>query len=314
MINKIKNSTEVVGKLFGFGRFGLEKVERDGVTKIQGSILILINEETQACVEMHFMPQPQVWGTGNVNKNYELLEQIINNKDEVTYEKVKEEAINLKVTGSLNVNDFYIEPKGKTEFIYVEEPQIKTGFVSIDNKQNAKAVFQLEGLFMGIEDEIKDDEVTGNKIVKMGLIDTYRNTISAFKLKITPTQENGPEGIATIETYVPNETIVCLSGIICCDVVTVDKPVEMVFGPSQMSSYQKDEKYFLITGAEVAKSRDGLISDEELEELIKNKNIVKEEALQRKLRNKKAGGPTPQASKPAGQIVKTANAAAKFNF
>ena len=75
MINKVTNECNISGKLYGFGRFGLKKDEKDG--KIRGSITVLTDAETQNVVEINFLPQSPTYKSGKDNNNYSVLEQII---------------------------------------------------------------------------------------------------------------------------------------------------------------------------------------------------------------------------------------------
>ena len=119
MINKVTNECNISGKLYGFGRFGLKKDEKD--KKIRGSITVLTDAETQNVVEINFLPQSPTYKNGKDNNNYSVLEQII--EEEKTVERVGEkDAISVRVSCSLSTNRFLI----KTFALFVVEINMNT--------------------------------------------------------------------------------------------------------------------------------------------------------------------------------------------
>lgn len=242
MINKVTNECNISGKLYGFGRFGLKKDEKDG--KIRGSIVVLTDAETQNVVEINFLPQSPTYKSGKDNNNYTVLNEIIT--EEKTVEKVGEkDAISVRVSCSLSTNPYYT--KQNDEYVLSEPAQIKGNFIHIDAKAKPSAVFNIDCLVQSIAPEVNfSGEETSNRILNVQVFDDYRKLFFPLKFKMEM-----PEGIAFIEReYVQGESYVTLSGEIINRTVE-QAPAEnedMGFGERAQVNRPRTIREYLITG------------------------------------------------------------------
>lgn len=256
MIKEVTNECNISGKLYGFGRFGLKKDEKDG--KIRGSITVLTDAETQNVVEINFLPQSPTYKSGKVNNNYSVLEQII--EEEKTVEKVGEkDAISVRVSCSLSTNPYYT--KQNDEYVLSEPMQIKGNFIHIDAKAKPSAVFNVDCLIQNIIPEVNfNGEETSNRILNVKVFDDYRKFFFPLRFKMEM-----PEGIAFIEReYVDGESYVTLSGeIINRTVEQVNSGSEnMGFGERAQVNKPRTIREYLITGG--TSPRELLMDEEEM--------------------------------------------------
>ena len=306
MSRKVKNEVKINGKLFSFGRFGLAK---DDEGRIRGSIMVLTDEDTENTIEVGFIPQSPTYKSGKENTTYKLLEKIIN--EEPTIEKVgKDKAMDLRIDARMVPNIFYMSEKPGSDVLRcVESYQVQASFIHEDNRVKPRADFSIDCLFFGIEDKLtRDCEPSGNKVVKVGIIDDYRDSILHLKMEL-----RDPDGIAFMESayFTPQETILSLDGEVINGIVTREEKVETGFGTPKINTKEVNEKTILITSAGFP--YENFVTEEELKGYEDNRKKQMAEAESRardRLASKKA---TPAAFGAATSASVTVNKT-KTNF
>ena len=262
MINKVVNECNISGKLYGFGRFGLE--EKDG--KIRGSVMVLTDGPTQNIVEVNFIPQAPKYKSGKDNNNYKVLKQIID--EELTVEKVGERAAcSVRIASNLTVNTYYRKTE-QNEYVLSETPQVRGNFIHIDSKAQPDASFNIDCLIQDMVDEVNTQgEETGNKIFKVRVFDDYRKMFFPlqFVMKL-------PEGIDFATTnYEPGSSYVNLSGrIINKTLEPVQSNADMGFGQHAQMGQPRTIREYEITGGTVP--RELPMTDDEVKEVKLNRD------------------------------------------
>lgn len=255
MINKAQNDGTVSGKLYGFGRFGLEKIEKDGEIKIRGSINVLTDEVTNNVVEVNFLPQSPTYKSGKTNNNFKVLEKIINAKDTGTVEAVGvSKAISVRMTASLSTNPYYTKEETEADGYRLVEPfQIKGNFIHIDDAAKPYCGFNVDCLIKDITDGKNSDGVEdGSKVLKVDVFDDYRQFF--FPLTLQVEDMAGASYIST--TYSAGEkedaTYATLTIKPVSTTVEVTSSEEMGFGESAVTT-QRSIRKLVVIGAKPPK-------------------------------------------------------------
>ena len=302
MINNIVNECTVSGYLYGFGRFGL--TERDG--KIGGSLVVLVDENTDTTVEVNFIPQSPTYKSGKENNTYSALKELM--EKEPTIEKVgKEKAAKVRCNCRITTNPYYSVPKGRAGAgLELHEPmQIQGSFLHVDNKVEPYVGFNVDVLIEDIAEIEKNDEPTGEYMVSMKTYDDYRKFFRPLKMKITD-----PSGIAVIQQNLQTEEhyYTTISGTIVSKTVHREKGnSDMAFGSVATISKDYTTTDILIIGATPAKEFP--VTEEEAQTLKNNRTTFLNERKQ-KAEEKNSATPTSKE----GVATTTFAAGSKFSF
>ena len=304
MINKVVNECTVSGYLYGFGRF--EPAERDG--KISGSIVVLVNEETDTTVEVNFVSQSPTYKSGKENNTYLALKELI--AKEPTIEKVgKEKAAKVRCNCRITTNPYYSVPKGNpgASLELHEYMQIQGSFLHLDDNVKPYIGFNVDVLIEDITEIERNDEPTGEYMVSMKTYDDYRKFFRPLKMKITD-----PSGIAVIQQNLQTEEYyyTTISGTIASKTVRREKGnSDMAFGSVATVSRDYTTTDILIIGATAAKEFP--VTEEEAQTLKNNRTTFLNERKQ-KAEERNASTSTPTSTE--GVATTTFAPGSKFSF
>lgn len=304
MINKVVNECTVSGYLYGFGRF--EPAERDG--KISGSIVVLVNEETDTTVEVNFVSQSPTYKSGKENNTYLALKELI--AKEPTIEKVgKEKAAKVRCNCKITTNPYYSVPKGNpgAGLELHEYMQIQGSFLHIDDNVKPYIGFNVDVLIEDITEIERNDEPTGEYMVSMKTYDDYRKFFRPLKMKITD-----PSGVAVIQQNLQTEEYyyTTISGTIASKTVRREKGnSDMAFGSVATVSRDYTTTDILIIGATAAKEFP--VTEEEAQTLKNNRTTFLNERKQ-KAEERNASTSTPTSTE--GVATTTFAPGSKFSF
>lgn len=304
MINKVVNECTVSGYLYGFGRF--EPAERDG--KISGSIVVLVNEETDTTVEVNFVSQSPTYKSGKENNTYLALKELI--AKEPTIEKVgKEKAAKVRCNCRITTNPYYSVPKGNpgAGLELHEYMQIQGSFLHLDDNVKPYIGFNVDVLIEDITEIERNDEPTGEYMVSMKTYDDYRKFFRPLKMKITD-----PSGIAVIQQNLQTEEYyyTTISGTIASKTVRREKGnSDMAFGSVATVSRDYTTTDILIIGATAAKEFP--VTEEEAQTLKNNRTTFLNEKKQ-KAEERNASTSTPTSTE--GVATTTFAPGSKFSF
>lgn len=304
MINKVVNECTVSGYLYGFGRF--EPAERDG--KISGSIVVLVNEETDTTVEVNFVSQSPTYKSGKENNTYLALKELI--AKEPTIEKVgKEKAAKVRCNCKITTNPYYSVPKSNpgAGLELHEYMQIQGSFLHIDDNVKPYIGFNVDVLIEDITEIERNDEPTGEYMVSMKTYDDYRKFFRPLKMKITD-----PSGIAVIQQNLQTEEYyyTTISGTIASKTVRREKGnSDMAFGSVATVSRDYTTTDILIIGATAAKEFP--VTEEEAQTLKNNRTTFLNERKQ-KAEERNASTSTPTSTE--GVATTTFAPGSKFSF
>ena len=303
MIEKVTNECIISGKLYGFGRFGLNK-DQEGT--IKGSVIVATDVDCLNTVEVSFLPQKEKYKNGKDNNNYKVLDKII--KEQKTVENVGENsAFKVRVTGSLTTNTYYT--KVEDDFILVEDFQVKGNFIHIDDKAKFDCGFNIDCLIQSIETELNTEGIeTERRTINVKVFDDYRKFFFPLTFKI-----DMPEGIAYMETeYLPGESYATLSGeIVNKSIEAPQQSTGMGFGESAQVNKPRTVREIMITGAK--SPMEFILTEDEIAEVQKNReNFLAENKNRAIEKSKKTNTTTNTGFQTTSNVVKTTDK--KYEF
>lgn len=249
-LNRVKITGYVYQLCNNRGRDGLRtgvtgpNSKAPGTDFISGTIEILTDLDTMNVVPVHFTYVTPTYSSKKINRNYNVLASLLEDYADQTYLDVGENAVVVSIDGSLALDDFPAQDGSM-----VSTPKVEASFVSIvkgpfvfENKFEADMLITRATLV-----EADDEQGIKEHLKLRGCVFDYRNAILPMDFKLTD-----PTGIAYIENCEPsssNPIIVNTWGKMIYNSVTIETPVESIFGEPQVSTRTKRTREILVEGA-----------------------------------------------------------------
>lgn len=249
-LNKAKISGYVYQLCNNRGRDGLKagvtgpNSKAPGTEFISGTIEVLTDLDTMNVVPVHFTYVTPIYASKKPNRNYNALLSLLEDYSEQTYLDVGEDAVKVSIDGSLALDDFPAQDGSM-----VSSPKIEGSFISIQKGPvTFKNQFDADILITTIN-RVEADEEQGieDHLKVRGCVFDFRNAVLPMTFKLTD-----PTGIAYLENCEPsssNPIIVNTWGKVIYNSVTIETPVESIFGEPQVSTRTKRTRDMLIEGA-----------------------------------------------------------------
>lgn len=235
MKSKWKNAVEVQGYIFNFGnderrqlkeRISGPNSAHPGTEYIQGELNVATDDEASNVVTIWFQYVPKVWPAKNgkperENPTYAELARLINTAK--TFESDGTAATKVRVSGNLDVNDFYTR-----EGELASPKRIRGGFVHILNGPISPnpATFDIECILsQAINKEVEDGD---DYLTLKGYTFDFRNSILPFEVNVRI-----PAAIAYFENQEisnSNPLVTNIKGNIVSAIVNKEVEVESAFG------------------------------------------------------------------------------------
>lgn len=235
MKSKWKNAVEVQGYIFNFGnderrqlkeRISGPNSKNPGTEYIQGELNIATDDEASNVVTVWFQYVPKVWPAKNgkperENPTYAELARLIDTAK--TFESDGIAATKVRVSGNLDVNDFYTR-----EGELASPKRISGSFVHILNGPISPnpATFDIECLLsQAINKEVEDGD---DYLTLKGYTFDFRNSILPFEVNVRI-----PAAIAYFEGQDisnSNPLVTNIKGNIVSAIVNKEVEVESAFG------------------------------------------------------------------------------------
>ena len=235
MKSKWKNAVEVQGYIFNFGnderrqlkeRISGPNSAHPGTEYIQGELNVATDDEASNVVTIWFQYVPKVWPAKNgkperENPTYAELARLINTAK--TFESDGTAATKVRVSGNLDVNDFYTR-----EGELASPKRIRGGFVHVLNGPISPnpATFDIECILsQAINKEVEDGD---DYLTLKGYTFDFRNSILPFEVNVRI-----PAAIAYFENQEisnSNPLVTNIKGNIVSAIVNKEVEVESAFG------------------------------------------------------------------------------------
>lgn len=235
MKTRWKNNTEVQGYIFNFGnderrqlkeRISGPNSAHPGTEYIQGELNVATDDEASNVVTIWFQYVPKVWPAKNgkperENPTYAELARLINTAK--TFESDGTAATKVRVSGNLDVNDFYTR-----EGELASPKRIRGGFVHVLNGPISPnpATFDIECILsQAINKEVEDGD---DYLTLKGYTFDFRNSILPFEVNVRI-----PAAIAYFENQEisnSNPLVTNIKGNIVSAIVNKEVEVESAFG------------------------------------------------------------------------------------
>lgn len=235
MKSKWKNAVEVQGYIFNFGNSEREMLKEcisgpnathPGTQYIRGTLNVATDDEASNVVTIWFQYVPKVWPAKNgkperENPTYTELARLIDTAK--TFESDGVAATKVRVSGNLDVNDFYTR-----EGELASPKRIRGGFVHVLNGpiSSNPATFDIECILsQAINKEVEDGD---DYLTLKGYTFDFRNAVLPFEVNVRI-----PAAIAYFEGQDISNTnplVTNIKGNIVSAIVNKEVEVESAFG------------------------------------------------------------------------------------
>lgn len=235
MKSKWKNAVEIQGYIFNFGNSDREMLKEcisgpnsahPGTEYIRGTVNIATDDEASNVVTIWFQYVPKVWPAKNgkperENPTYTELARLIDTAK--TFESDGVAATKVRVSGNLDVNDFYTR-----EGELASPKRIRGGFVHVLNGpiSSNPATFDIECILsQAIHKEVEDGD---DYLTLKGYTFDFRNAVLPFEVNVRI-----PAAIAYFEGQDISNTnplVTNIKGNIVSAIVNKEVEVESAFG------------------------------------------------------------------------------------
>lgn len=238
-LRQAKNSVTIEGIL---KENNLEcKKDTEGKTYVAGDIVIQVAEGEEHKVSFF---ANEFTKEGKENKIFKGLMTVMNDFTSLA------EALEVRGDASfadkvrvnraqIGINDFVTDG----QYTVVSNPKITASFVNrVTKNYDPKAVFELEMFFEGMKPEVKDDEETGNLIIK-GLVPMYGGRIAPLEFIAK----------GEVAEYLEDNYEVKATGFVWGTIINrviVTKTEKKGFGATKVDTVTRVERSFEITGGE----------------------------------------------------------------
>lgn len=235
MKTRWKNNTEVQGYIFNFGNDERRQLKEcisgpnsthPGTEYIRGELNVATDDEASNVVTIWFQYVPKVWPAKNgkperENPTYTELARLIDTAK--TFESDGVAATKVRVSGNLDVNDFYTR-----EGELASPKRIRGGFVHVLNGpiSSNPATFDIECILsQAINKEVEDGD---DYLTLKGYTFDFRNAVLPFEVNVRI-----PAAIAYFEGQDISNTnplVTNIKGNIVSAIVNKEVEVESAFG------------------------------------------------------------------------------------
>lgn len=294
-MKKAINTIHVEGRIF---QHDLEvKTSKKGVEYIGGKIEVAVDEEGLNVVPVRFVYTTPFWGnTTKPNNSYGVLAKIISEGKTIVTDGI-EAATKVSIDGNLNLNEF-VNSQDELVVAKVQDGTFISIVNALNNDEEKRHSFQADMLIQNIKHIDADEEknIPKDFVSVNGMIFGYPEII--LPMDFTVRKEDGIKYFDNLEVTASQPIFTKVWGVINSVTVKVQREEESAFGAPRVTSYDRKEKAWDITGMssnyyELGDEKKG-ITGEELTAKMQAREIkladIKKSAAERK-----AAAATPSA-------------------
>lgn len=319
-IKKIFNKEHIEGRVYDH-KLALKTVqnkesENYGKPFIGGTIDIATDEAGLNILTVNFTYVTEMTSKNNKNATFTALKSIIENGKTII-DNGFEEATKVKIDTALALNDFYTSRDGNETLVSAKRNE--GGFVtivsSLDNDESKRNTFTMDMLINGTRLVEADEEkhIFNDYLIVKGAVFNFRGAI--LPVEFTVKNPTGIKYFESLDVSQSNLVFTKVWGHITNEVIKTVKETESAFGESQVTTYEKNIKEWVIIGAatepyEIGDPENG-ITLEELQAKVAEREVY--------LAGVKKRQDEYQASKVAASTINVGNAGVTaaqggFNF
>ncbi len=276
-MKKIINTAQIEGRLYQHNlskkTVSNQNSPNFGKDFISGEVEIAVDEEGLNVIPVHFTYVTEMTSKGNASPTYATLLRIIEGVPSWVTDG-KENALKLKISCAVAINDFY---NNNNELVSAK--RLEGSFVNIVNGQLSEEqdrnTFSTDMIITNVKhvDENPERSIKEHAILHGAIFD-FRGALLPVEYEI----EN-PEGINYFESVNPtaNEPLFTkVWGNIYCETVVVKTKEESAFGEAAVRTYERKNKCWRVSGSSSEAydfGDEAVLTAEELKTAIQNRNV-----------------------------------------
>ena len=259
-----------------------EKAKNPGAVYITGTVDVATNEDCTNIVTFYFTYETPQRASGASNKNYKVLEDIVDGNLKSVMGNGKEVATKIAIDSAIALNDFY-DKEGKP----VSVKRNEGGFINVVNELNASETertnFKVDMIITGAKEVEADPERDlPKKLVLKGHIFNFRGEILPVEFAVL--NENAMNYFQGLEPASTNPCFTQVSGRQVSLIYKVVKTEESAFGEDLVTESERSRKDYVITWARKELydwDDEGTILATEVTEALANRQVKLAEIKQR---------------------------------
>lgn len=280
-----------------------EKAKNPGVEYINGTLDVATNEACTNIVSFHFSYVTAKTNSGQENRTFTLLSDIIDGKYKSVMGDGKEVAVKLAVDSAIDVNDFYDK---KDELVSAKRNE--GGFVNVVSELNEdeskRATFKTDMIITGTKEVEADEEKNlPRKLILKGHIFNFRNEIMPVEFSVL--NEGAMNYFEDLEPSSKTPVFTQISGEQVSLVYKVVKTEESAFGDDLVTEVERSRKDYVVTWSKKEPyvwDDEEFILASEVAEALANRQVKLAEIKQRndEYKNSKKATPAVASAVPGG--------------
>lgn len=268
-MNKLNNNVTLIGPIYEAKiekKVTGENSKKPGTTYLTGTLSVATNNECTNIVPIHYSYVAPIFPkSGKPNRNYEILEGILDGKYKTIMRDGLENATVISVSSSLALNEFYSDRSGQNELVSVKRTE--GGFINVittlPEKEEQRNKFDCAMIITNMRTIEPDEEKnTPEKGVIKGAIFDYNGAL--LPVEFTVLHPDAINYFESCEISNKNPLFIRVQGKQVSEVVKKELRQKSVFGEDFVREVTNTKKDFIITGAQ-----EPYEFDEEVAEMLK---------------------------------------------
>lgn len=223
------------------------KSKNPGTTFISGELNIAVDEEGLNVIPVHFIyVTPTYARSGKQNKTFTVLEQIVENPDATWLVSGKENAMKVRIDGSLGLNDFVA-----ADGTMISAKRCEGSFVNLVTslpEEDGRNTFQADIVITKVNRVEANPEKYIDKdfVTVAGAIFNFRNELLPIEFIVK--SDGGMKYFEGLDASGANPVYTKIWGSIKNEVIQIEKTEESAFGEPSVVTYDRTNRQWLITG------------------------------------------------------------------
>lgn len=306
-MKKMTNSVHAEGYLY---KHDLKKkvagaqAKNPGVEFIQGTVDVATNENCTNIVTFYFTYVTPTIKSGGENKNYTMLNKIIDGTYKSVMSDGKENAAKIALDSNLAINDFY----NKQDEL-VSAKRNEGGFINLVSELNEdevkRATFKVDMIITGTKEVEPDPEKDlPAKVILKGHIFNFRNEM--MPVEFTVLNEGAMSYFVGLEASSTNPVFTQISGNQVSLIYKTVKTEESAFGEDLVTEVERSRKDYVVTWCRKEPydwDDEGTILASEVAQALANRQVKLAEIKQKDeeyKKSKQSSAPAPVTAVPGG--------------
>lgn len=245
-----------------------------GQTYISGTIDVATDEEALNVIQVHYTYVTPVTNAGKENATYKALKTIIDNSDKSIWLNSGHDAMKLRLTPALALNDFYT-----SDGELVSAKRNEGGFVNIvtelaPEKERTQFKTDIVITSTSLVEANEERNIPKDYLVVRGAIFNFRNEL--LPVEFTVREETGLKYFESLEASATNPVFTEVRGKIVAQSVKQTIEEESAFGQAEVRTVSRTVREWEITWARPVEYDFGeadTITAEELKKAMQDREV-----------------------------------------